>query len=207
MGWTLRALIRELIKTTILALLVFLGLQLSVQNFRVEGPSMQPTLGEGKHLLVNKLVYLHFDPQKLNDLLPFIDVKRTEAYFPIHSPSRGEVIIFHFPQDHSRDFVKRVIGLPGETVEVRKGRVFIDDKGLDEPYLDRLDQTSSPLFTVPADSYFVMGDNRPFSNDSRSWGAVPMDVIVGRAWVSYWPLNPLHALGDFGGTVGRFLWP
>ena len=187
---SLRALIRELFETVILALLIFLGLQFSVQTYRVEGSSMTPTLDEGQYLIVNKLVYFNIDPRDLTTLLPFVDIDRDEPpFFPFHRPHRGEIVIFRFPQDPSRDFVKRVIGVPGDKVEMRQGEVFVNDVRLDEPYITRRSSTSmEPLF-VPSDSYFVLGDNRVLSNDSRTWGPVPADNIKGKAWVTYWPLD------------------
>ena len=195
----MRALVRELIETAILALLIFLGLQFSVQNFRVEGSSMEPTLAEGQYLLVNKLVYFSFSPHELQNLLPFLDIKRDETLFPFHPPRRGEVIIFHFPRDPRRDFVKRVIGLPGDIVEVRQGAVYVNDKRLYEPYITHPSQSSVAPLRVPADSYYVLGDNRRASNDSRDWGPVPAENIVGRAWVSYWPLDQFSTLSAFPG--------
>ena len=193
----MRALIRELIETAILALLIFMALQISVQNFRVQGPSMDPTLEEGQYLLVNKLVYLNFDPKDLTTLLPFYDLKRDKTLFPFHSPSRGEVIVFRFPGDLSRDFVKRVIAVPGEAVEIRQGKVFINGEELDEPRTTTCSRHCS--LTVPADSYYVLGDNRGASDDSRRWGLVPAENIIGRAWVRYWPLDAWNALWAFGG--------
>ena len=193
----MRAIIRELIETVILALLIFLGLQFSVQNFRVEGSSMQPTLTEGQYLLVNKLVYLRLNPRNLGNLIPFVDVDRDESVFPFHPPQSGDVVIFHFPRDEERDFVKRVIGVPGDTVEIRQGRVFLNGEELDEPYITHPDQRTESLVTVPPESYFVLGDNRRASNDSRDWGFVPTQNIVGRAWVSYWPLERFHTLHAF----------
>ena len=193
----MRALIRELIETAILALLIFLGLQFSIQNYRVEGSSMVSTLEEDQHVLVNKLVYLRFDPQDLAALLPFVDIDREELMYPFHRSHRGEVIVFHFPLDTSRDFVKRVIGTPGETVEIREGQVLIDGVPLQEPYITRRDNRSMAAIEVPADSYFVLGDNRPGSNDSRDWGPVRFDLIIGRAWLSYWPLDRFQTLQTF----------
>ena len=190
----MRTILRELIETAILALLIFLALQFSVENFRVEGKSMDPTLAEGEHLLVNKLVYFRLDPESLARFLPFVDEERAESLFPFHPPHRGEVIVFHFPGDRSRDFVKRVIGLPGEVVEVRAGQTLIDGQPLDEPYISHQDLGSMQPFEVPLESYFVMGDNRRVSNDSRDWGPVPEDDLIGRAWVSYWPLDRLQIL-------------
>ncbi|MCI0439973.1 MAG: signal peptidase I, partial [Chloroflexi bacterium] len=172
-GRFIRNVVRELIETVILALLIFLGLQFSVQNFRVEGSSMEPTLVEGQYLLVNKIVYLRFDPRDLQNFLPFIDSERTDTVYPFHGPSRGEVIIFHYPLNPSRDFVKRVIGLPGDIVEIDRGVVSVNGVELDEPYVTHPDRRSMSEFVVPENSYFVLGDNRRASNDSRDWGEVP----------------------------------
>ena len=193
----MRALIRELIETAILALLIFVGLQFSLQNYRVQGPSMEPTIEAGQHLLVNKLVYFRVDPQDIARFLPFLDITRDRFLFPFHPPRQGEVIIFRFPQDPSRDFVKRVIGLPGDTVEIRRGEVFVNGEPLDEPYVTRRGLGSSAPVKVEPDSYFVLGDNRLASHDSRDWGPVPTDNVVGRAWVSYWPLDQWHTLRAF----------
>lgn len=193
----MRAVVRELIETVILALLIFLALQFSVQNFRVEGSSMQPTLEEGQYILVNKLLYLRFDPQNVLKFLPFIDSERTNFLFPISSPERGEVIIFHFPRDPTRDFVKRVIGEPGDTVEIKRGAVFVNNVELDEPYITRPDRGSMAPFNVGENEYFVLGDNRRASNDSRDWGTVPAELIIGKAWVNYWPLERIHILSTF----------
>lgn len=194
----MRALIRELIETAILALLIFLALQFSVQNFRVQGPSMNPTLGEGQYLLVNKLVYLHFDPRDLSTLLPFFDLSRDTSFFPFQSPRRGEVIVFRFPGDETRDFVKRVIGVPGDTVEIRQGKVFLNEEEVVEPYITYTDSRSMPPRQVLANTYFVLGDNRGASDDSRRWGQVPAENIIGRAWVRYWPLDAWNTLWAFG---------
>ena len=194
----MRALVREFIETIILALAIFLAFQSSIQNFRVEGSSMEPTLEGGQYLLVNKLVYLSFDPQDLRRFVPFVEVESEDTLYPFHPPRRGEIIIFHFPRDPSRDFVKRVIGLPGDTVEIRRGEVYVNDKKLAEPYLMDRQRRSMDSVEVPAGSYFVLGDNRRFSNDSRDWGPVPAGQVVGRAWLSYWPLDQWHTLGIFG---------
>ncbi len=196
-GRFIRNVVRELIETVILALLIFLGLQFSVQNFRVEGSSMEPTLVEGQYLLVNKIVYLRFDPRDLQNFLPFIGSERTDTVYPFHGPSRGEVIIFHYPLNPSRDFVKRVIGLPGDIVEIDRGVVSVNGVELDEPYVTHPDRRSMSEFVVPENSYFVLGDNRRASNDSRDWGEVPVENIIGRAWVNYWPIDQLHTLTAF----------
>lgn len=193
----MRSLIRELIETVILALLIFLALQFSVQNFRVEGSSMQPTLEEGQYLLVNKIVYFHLSPSGLRALFASDSDRQDQSVFPIRDPKRGDVIIFHFPLDVSRDFVKRVIGLPGDTVSIRQGQVFVNELKLEEPYVTRPDKSNMSPEKVGPNEYFVLGDNRRASNDSRDWGTVPTDNIIGRAWVSYWPLSQMHSLIAF----------
>ena len=205
----MRALIRELIETVILALLIFLGLQFSIQNFRVEGLSMQPTIEERQLIVVNKLIYFRPSPLELHDSPLEHDnserceearsVNREDTLFPFHTPSRGEIIIFHYPQDTRRDFVKRVIGVPGDTVEIKSGQVFVNGDALDEPYVKRPSQETRAARTLSPGCFYVLGDNRRASNDSRDWGPVPAENIIGRAWVSYWPLDRL-------GTLSAFFW-
>jgi signal peptidase I len=110
-------------------------------------------------------------------------------------PRRGEVLVFEYPRDMSKDYIKRVIALPGETVAINDGQVFVNGTLLDEPYLDQIPTTcrgedacnNGQPVTVPPGAVFVMGDNRNNSSDSREWGALPLDGIIGKAWVSYWP--------------------
>ncbi|MBI4307862.1 MAG: signal peptidase I [Chloroflexi bacterium] len=185
----MKSVAREVIETILLAALVFLLIQLTFQNFRVKGASMDPNLREGEHLLVNKLAYLHIDPAWLNSMFPFLNIDPRSPVYLFGLPQDGDVIVFRFPRDPSRDFIKRVIAGPGETVEMRSGKVFVNGQPLDEPYIYERDRFSMPPVRVPPDSFFVMGDNRPGSNDSRDWGPVPRQYIVGKAWVSYWPVN------------------
>ena len=203
---TVRALVRELIETAILALLIFLALRFSVQNYRVEGPSMQPTLFGGQHLMVNRLVYLRFDPGDLPSFLPFVDDGPERHLFPFHSPHRGEVVVFRFP-DEDRDFVKRIIGVAGDTVQVDQGQVFLNGQPLDEPYVTQRGGRDMGAITVAEGSYFVLGDNRPRSDDSRpgpggspgDWRPVPVDSVIGRVWLRYWPWDQLDLLQGSGG--------
>jgi signal peptidase I len=180
---------REFLEAIVLAMVVFLVIQTSIQNFKVEGSSMQPTLEGGQYLLVNKLVYLRMDQDRLSRMMPFWSVTSGEQSFAVHPPRRGEVIVFHFPRDPSRDFVKRVIGVPGDTVEIRNGMVMVNGQVLDEPYLTSLDNSSMSRVTIGEGEYFVLGDNRRGSNDSRNWGTVPEVNILGKVWIIYWPLS------------------
>jgi signal peptidase I len=163
------------------------------QAFAVPSPSMEKNVLAGDRLLVNKFLYAPFAPP-LERLLPARPVRR------------GDVVVFRFPQDPARDFIKRVVGLPGETVEIRDRRVTIDGRPLLEPYVfhadDRIwpDDPSIPEekrrrdqlapTRVPEHTYFVMGDNRDDSSDSREWGPVPAGNLVGRALLVYWSLPP-----------------
>ena len=191
----MRAVIREIIETIILSLLLFVGIQFAVQTYQVEGASMRPTLTQGQYLLVNKIVYRHLNVGgDAEGAVMGSEFSEDSLIFPFHPPQHGEVVIFSFPNDPSRDFVKRVIGVPGDTVEIRGGRTFVNGKQIQESYasLDEYDEMDA--YNVPPNSYFVLGDNRRHSNDSRDWGIVPLENIVGRAWVRYWPP---HQIGIF----------
>jgi signal peptidase I len=184
----MRRILRDMLQTALLALFLFSGLQATVQNFRVEGSSMEPTLTEDQYLLVNKFLYYRIDGDRLSRFIPFLDIEPGEPSFLFHQPARGEIIVFHYPRDVTRDFVKRVIAVPGDTVEMRGGRVYVNGMLVEEPYLTApYGRTDMAEQTIGADEYFVMGDNRRQSNDSRSWGTVPLSNVVGKAWFSYWP--------------------
>jgi signal peptidase I len=159
----LGAVLRDVIEAVVLATVLFLALQLGIQNTIVDGPSMEPNFVDQQWLLVNKLAYR------------------------LGEPGRGDVIVFNAPDGSTREFIKRVIALPGETVMVRDGRVLVEGVVLDEPWDPHLDGSSFGPFLVPEGQLFVLGDNRANSNDSRSWGGLELPRVVGRAWVSIWP--------------------
>ena len=184
----MRGFLFESLETVLLALAVFLLLQASVQNFRVDGTSMDPTLVHGQYLLVNKLVY---------EPIPFKgeDNPADQRWLvPLHAPQQGDGIVFHEPAQDS-DFVKRVIGIPGDLVEIRFGVVYVNGIVLPEPYLVRRDTSNHPPEVVQQGFYFVLGDNRPFSYDSRELGPIPLENIIGKAWFTYWPLSEMDILG------------
>ena len=143
-----------------------------VELYLVEGPSMRPTLLHGERLVVNKFIY----------------------YFK--TPQRGEIIVFRYPRDPSRDFIKRVIGVPGDTVEVRDGKVFRNGEQLDESYTLEVTRGGMPTSKVPEGHLFVMGDNRNNSEDSRSRavGFVPYEMVKGKAVMVFWPLDQTKTL-------------
>ena len=185
------SLLKEFTEALIMALIVFLLLQVSVQNFRVEGSSMSPTIKPGEYVTVNKLGYIKVDMARFSRLIPFWDASDKGEVFPFQpgGPDRGDVVVFRFPQDPSRNFVKRIIGLPGEQVSIIHGATYIDGQLLDETYLKVKPRDENLEFEpLGEDEYFVMGDNRPYSNDSRHWGenfAVPLDSIIGGKWLNY----------------------
>ena len=182
----IRLFVRETLETVGLAVFLFLLLRVSIQNFRVEGTSMEPSVHASEYVFVNRLAYLAMPWGRIASVLPFVHAPSNAVAYPLGFPKRGDVVIFHAPGGPARDFIKRVIGLPGDTVEVRQGAVYVNGKPLDEPYKNRDSRTVAPI-VVPAGNIFVMGDNRPFSNDSRAWGPVPISSMIGRVWVRYWP--------------------
>ena len=165
----LRILLRwlsEVVETIVPAILIAVLINIFLaQATRVYGQSMEPNLHTDQRLVVEKLSYT------------------------FHEPQRGDIVILQVPQAGSGLLIKRVIGLPGEKVEIKGGKVHINEQPLEEPYLSPQSQRDMRAIVVPPEHVFVLGDNRGFSNDSRSFGSVPLDNIGGRAWFSYWPLD------------------
>jgi signal peptidase I len=183
--------LREYFESIVIAVILALFIRtFVVQAFKIPTGSMENNLLIGDHLLVNKFVFGPTESRLERALLPVGQVKR------------GDVIVFKYPEEPDRDFIKRVIGLPGETLELREKKVYINGTPLDEPYVHFLQPPSAESalhettsydvrerygpVTVPADHYFVMGDNRDNSQDSRYWGFLPRDYIKGKALVIYW---------------------
>lgn len=151
------------------------------QAFEVPSSSMEKNVLTGDRLLVNKFV-----------LAP--SARPFAALMPSRGVRRGDIVVFRFPEDPRRDFLKRVIGLPGETVSEQTGRVLIDGKPLNEPYVKPANRDSqTAAWHVPAGSYFLMGDNRARSCDSRKFGSVAKQAIVGRVVLTYWPFDRISA--------------
>ena len=172
-GWqTAWAVIREVGETIILTLVIFFLIQLVIRNFRVVGTSMINNLHDGQYLIIDKLTYSPLVTEILG----------------MGGPQRGDVIVFKPPRNPEDDYVKRIIGLAGEKVQVINGQVFINDEPLPEPFQPTPGSYTMPApITVPEGQVFVLGDNRNNSNDSHNWGPLPIENIVGRAWLSYWP--------------------
>lgn len=164
---------REVLETIVYAVLLALLLRTFViQAFWIPSGSMIPTLEPGDRVLVLKFWYS----------LPKIEMKR------------GDIIVFKYPVDPKRDFVKRLIGMPGDTVEIKDGRVFVNNREIAEPYVQHPDNFSMEPIQVPLKKYFCLGDNRANSQDSRFWGFVPEDFVKGPAVFRYWPLSRIGRL-------------
>ncbi len=152
----------DLIETLLLAVVLYLGINAISARVRVDGFSMNPTLQDGEYVLVSKLAY------------------------HIGAPQRGDIIVFKFPGQPTQDLIKRIIGLPGDVIEIRDRHVYVNGQALTEPYI-----AAEPLYMgtwqVPAGNLFVLGDNRNDSSDSHSWGMLPEENVIGKSILIYWP--------------------
>jgi signal peptidase I len=177
-GSRTRGMLRDVAETVVLTALIFFAIRTLVQNFKIEGSSMLPTLESEQYVLVNKL-----------------------AYFGFGEPQRGDIVVFASWNDPEKDYIKRIIGLPGETIEIKDRRVFIDKSPLAEPYLDP--PSTSPAYgplVLGEDEYFVMGDNRGNSSDSRQHDAMSVEQLIGKAWITYWPPAAMRFVPDGGNS-------
>jgi len=152
----------DLFETLLLSALLFVGINAVSARIRVDGYSMEPSLHSGEFVIVNKLAY------------------------KIGEPKLGDIIVFHYPRDPEQEYIKRVIGGPGDTVRVSQGKVYVNDNLLEEPYI-----AASPNYqntwVISEGELFVLGDNRNNSSDSHNWGSVPLEFVIGKALLVYWP--------------------
>lgn len=172
-----KSMLRELVETAVLTIAIFLLVRVALQNFRVDGMSMEPTFHSGEYILVDKFDYW------------------------FHGPERGDVVVFRAVPARApdRDFIKRVVGLPGDHISVHGGGVYVNGRRLREPYIADPPAYTFQTVTVPRNDYFVLGDNRNNSFDSSKWTATPFlarQYIIGKAWVAYWPLHDLTVFRD-----------
>ncbi|MCX5705805.1 MAG: signal peptidase I [Candidatus Omnitrophica bacterium] len=182
--------VREWVESIIVAFLLAMVIRaFIVQAFKIPTGSMRQTLIEGDLILVNKFIY--------GVRVPFTDLR-----FPaLAEPRRGEVIVFIFPGDRKKDFIKRLVGLPGDVIEIKSGTIFVNDKPMVTPefsqryYYNKGDYAElNKKITVPKDCYFVLGDNSASSMDSRYWGFVSRKDLLGKAMVIYWPPNRIRLI-------------
>jgi signal peptidase I len=166
------ALIGELLQTLLIAGILFLVVNLATARIRVDGSSMEPSLHDGELVVVNRLAY------RWSDL------------------NRGDIIVFNFPFDPDRRFIKRLIGLPGDRIMVHDGRLYINNAPVEEPYIAAPPRYTG-TWTVGPDEVFVLGDNRNNSSDSQNWGMLPTDEIIGKAVVVYWPVADVGVIPHY----------
>ena len=185
--------IKELIKTILYALILLGLLQILISNYQVEGPSMEPNLIEAERIFVNRLVYHRIDLENLSKFLPFYESVGYSSLFG--EPNRGDIIVFKYPPDPNKMFVNRVIGVSGDVIQIDNGIVYLNNEKLLETYLtNSYSGRSIGPIVVENDTFFVLGDNRAESNDSRNGWFVPYDNVIGKACVLYWPLNKLSSI-------------
>ena len=152
----------DILETLVLSVVLFVSINMISARIRVDGASMEPTLVSGEYVIVDRISYR------------------------LGSPHRGDIIVFHFPRDPKEEYIKRVIGLPGDEVEVKNNAVYVNGQLLDETYL-KVTTNYTGTWRIPTGQLFVLGDNRNNSSDSHDWGTVPMDYVVGKAILVYWP--------------------
>ena len=174
----MRNFLRDVLGALILAGVIFFTLQITLQTFVIVGPCMEPGLQSGQRILINKIAYAFGEPE------------------------RGDVIIFTPPDNPEGDpFIKRIIALPGESVEIKQGKVYIYKNGnvieLNEPHYIDPPRYTYDMYTVPENEYFVLGDNRNIAYDSHSWGTLPRQNIIGKAWLRIWPLDEWGVLPSY----------
>jgi signal peptidase I len=195
--------VREYAESILIAVLLALVIRtFIVQAFKIPSGSMEDTLAIGDHILVNKFIY--------GSQIPFT----SDRVLKIRDPRQGDVIVFEYPEDPSKDFIKRVVGVPGDTVEVKNKRVYVNGKLYANPHEvhkepDTVPKEMNPRdfkdpVKVPAGNYFVMGDNRDRSYDSRFWGFVPMEKIKGLAFIKYWSWDKDKFRVRFG-SIGKLI--
>lgn len=169
---------REMVITLLIAVVIYCSLQITIKSFKVYNISMLPTIQPGDHIILNKLAY------------------------KFGTPKRGDIIIFYSPR-HQEDLIKRVIAVPGDSVEVKKGKVLVNGQVLNEPYI--LEQPRYTMFeqTIGPNTYFVLGDDRNNSDDSHNGWTVPVENIIGQAWLVYWPPDRCRVIQHSSSYIGK----
>ena len=172
--------LRDLVLAVVIGVGLFLAVRATLQHVLVEGPSMEPNFYNGQRVWVNTLAYR------------------------LGQPQRGDVVVFHFKfRQDQEPFIKRIVGLPGEEVEVREGVVYVNGQRLDEPWATRPAQYTKEKLKLGPDEFYVLGDNRVNSSDSHVWGAQPADLIIGKVWITIWPPQDWPLVGRLFGRTQR----
>lgn len=174
-----RNITREIIETIVLAAVIFFAMRFVLQSYFVQDVGMQPNINVGSDVLVNKTAYL------------------------FHAPQRGDVIVFHYPFNTSKNLIRRIIGVPGDTIKTDDTHIWVNNVLLNEPYVSKSANPQANQWKVPVNSYFVLSDNRPDSDDSRTWGIVPKNFIIGKAVMIYWPTKTWGFINTYTGVFGK----
>jgi signal peptidase I len=198
--------VRELFQTAFIALLIYVVLQVVISPYEVDGASMTPALRDQERVLVNRMAYVGLDLNRLRNVLPGPDSQSADVRHPFGLPNRGDIIVLNPPTRDSSDepYIKRVIGLPGDSVSFRQGYVYINGQRLNESYIEGPITTCRgqhcEIGTIPDGTVYVLGDNREHSADSRTFGLVPVDHLVGEAFFANWPLDVIGPISgaDYG---------
>ncbi len=197
----MRTIARESIQAIALATLLALLFQSGAQAFQVQGPSMEPSLDEYDYLLVDKAGYLALDAERAARYIPGIEAEPGETWRPFGRPKRGDIIVFRYPLDPEQLFVKRIVGMPGDAVRIEDGALYVNQKPLEEPYVESSGRQSFDEVVVEPGRYYVLGDNRAQSSDSRQWGTVPEENIVGEVAFRFWPFSRFGTFGNLGSPL------
>jgi signal peptidase I len=165
-----------------------------VSPFEVDGRSMTPNLHNHDRVFVNRARYLHIDINRVLNLIPGVDREGVDIWFPFDTPERGDIVVLNPPEESDEPYIKRVIGLPGESISFRDGYVYINGQKLNEPYIAGAETLCNggkwcDIASIPDGTVYVLGDNRTGSQDSRAFGPVSVDDLLGKAWLTNWPLS------------------
>lgn len=190
----------DALRTLLLALIIFLTARLLLLPYQVDGRSMTPNLVDEERVLVNRAVYMHFDMDRWLGWFPGLRLPE-EDYYPFHSPERGDIVVLNPPAASDEPFIKRTIAVAGDSISIQDGSVYVNDARIEEPYLNGIATACHSDrycmdFVVPAGTIFVMGDNRGDSFDSREFGPVPLENVIGQAWFSNWPADRFGLIPD-----------
>ena len=193
----MRAAIREAVETIALAVFLVLVLQATVQNYLVEGSSMEPLLESRDRVLVNKTVYAEVDAHRAARFIPGVDAEEVESWTPLQPPQPGDVVVFRSPlPGDTSNFVKRIIAEPGDRVRIENGIVFLNGIRVGEEWVTRPKRETLRERIVPLDHYYLLGDNRANSRDSRDAliGTISRENIIGKVALVYWPVGHFRAM-------------